>query len=131
VQTFSDIEAEGSYRSIQHIFAAQLIAASKCSYDRLVRLRCSQTQHRRVQHQRVKFHGHSCKTNYNQHKSFGKGNMSMLDCADALKLTLENCRNELIAWYCAPVEGSSLSETNPYTTTRLEMFLEKSLSNER
>jgi hypothetical protein len=57
--------------------------------------------------------------------------MSMLDCADDLKLTLENCRNELIAWYCAPVEGSSLSEANPYTTTRLEMFLEKSLSNER
>ncbi|KAH8085164.1 hypothetical protein HD553DRAFT_323743 [Filobasidium floriforme] len=38
-------------------------------------------------------------------------------------------RLELIAWFSAPVDGSSPSGGGSYTITRLEMFFEKSLSN--
>jgi hypothetical protein len=103
----------------------------RCSYDRLVSLRCSQTQHRLVQHRRVRFHGYTCKSSCHTHRSFGKENIPILGCANDLKLTLENCRNEMIAWFSAPVDGSSPSGGGSYTTTRLEMFFEKSLSNKR
>jgi hypothetical protein len=103
----------------------------RCSYDRLVSLKCSRTQYRLVQHRRVRFHGYTCKSSCNTHRSFGKENISILDCADDLKLTLENCRNELIAWFSTPVDGSSPSGGGSYRTTRLEMFFEKSLSNKR